>query len=99
LCYAYNLKDLQTIDLEPYKYGEINITAFRMLDPEKPEVQAVVQQWNTLAMSNSNSNGGKNQGYQGQSNYFGSQNQFRSDRRKNLNSPEPENFQMMKVLI
>lgn len=33
------------VDLEEFKYGGTNITAFRLVDPEKPEIQRVVRDW------------------------------------------------------
>lgn len=33
------------MDLEEFKYGGTNITAFRLLDPEKPEIQNTIQEW------------------------------------------------------
>ena len=38
-----NLKDLHTVDLDEFKHGGTNITAFRLVDPEK--TQKVVQDW------------------------------------------------------
>ncbi|KAI4485875.1 hypothetical protein M0804_006364 [Polistes exclamans] len=39
------IKDLHSVDLEEFKHGGTNITAFRLVDPEKPEIQRVVQDW------------------------------------------------------
>lgn len=39
------LQDLHSVDLEEFKYGGTNITAFRLVDPEKPELQRVVRDW------------------------------------------------------
>lgn len=33
------------MDLEEFKYGGTNITAFRLVDPDKPEIQKVVRDW------------------------------------------------------
>ena len=33
------------MDLEDFKYGGTNITAFRLVDPQNNEVQAVVKSW------------------------------------------------------
>lgn len=33
------------MDLEEFKYGGTNITAFRLVDPEKAEIQRVVRDW------------------------------------------------------
>lgn len=38
-------QDLQTIDLEEFKYGGTNITAFRLVDPDSPIVQQTVSEW------------------------------------------------------
>lgn len=39
------MQDLHGVDLEEFKYGGTNITAFRLVDPEKPEIQKVVRDW------------------------------------------------------
>ena len=39
------LQDLHSIDLEDFKYGGTNITAFRIVDPNNPEVINVVRNW------------------------------------------------------
>lgn len=38
-------QDLHTVDLEEFRHGGTNITAFRLVDPEKPEIQKVIQDW------------------------------------------------------
>lgn len=38
-------QDLHTVDLEEFKYGGTNITAFRLVDPERAEVQKVMRDW------------------------------------------------------
>ncbi|XP_011304729.1 glutamate receptor ionotropic, kainate 2 isoform X3 [Fopius arisanus] len=43
--YLITSLDLHSVDLEEFKYGGTNITAFRLLDPEKPEIQNTVQEW------------------------------------------------------
>lgn len=43
--FVFLLQDLNSVDLEEFKYGGTNITAFRLVDPEKPEIQKVVQDW------------------------------------------------------
>lgn len=40
-----SFQDLHTVDLEEFKHGGTNITAFRLVDPEKPEIQKVIQDW------------------------------------------------------
>ncbi|KAL6264416.1 hypothetical protein P5V15_004525, partial [Pogonomyrmex californicus] len=37
--YLITSLDLHTVDLEEFKHGGTNITAFRLVDPEKPEIQ------------------------------------------------------------
>nr|CAD7443085.1 unnamed protein product [Timema bartmani] len=43
--YLITSLDLHSVDLEEFKYGGTNITAFRLVDPEKPELQKVVREW------------------------------------------------------
>jgi hypothetical protein len=43
--YLITSLDLHSVDLEEFKYGGTNITALRLVDPEKPELQKVVQNW------------------------------------------------------
>ncbi|XP_047363584.1 glutamate receptor ionotropic, kainate 2 isoform X12 [Vespa velutina] len=43
--YLITSLDLHSVDLEEFKHGGTNITAFRLVDPEKPEIQRVVQDW------------------------------------------------------
>ncbi|CAG7834172.1 unnamed protein product [Allacma fusca] len=43
--YVLTTLDLHTIDLEDFRFAEVNITAFRMVDPNRPEVQTVLQQY------------------------------------------------------
>jgi glutamate receptor, ionotropic, invertebrate len=38
-------QDLHSVDLEEFKYGGTNITALRLLDPERTDVQRVVRDW------------------------------------------------------
>lgn len=38
-------QDLQTIDLDEFKYSGTNITAFRLVDPENPLVYKTVSEW------------------------------------------------------
>ena len=33
------------VNLDDFKYGGTNVTAFRLLDPERDEVKQVVQDW------------------------------------------------------
>lgn len=39
------MQDLHSVDLEEFKHGGTNITAFRLVDPEKQDIQKVVQDW------------------------------------------------------
>lgn len=39
------LQDLHGVDLEEFKYGGTNITAFRLVDPEGPQVRKIVRDW------------------------------------------------------
>ncbi|GLV43976.1 Kainate-type ionotropic glutamate receptor subunit 1D [Carabus blaptoides fortunei] len=43
--YLITSLDMHGVDLEEFKYGGTNITAFRLVDPEKPEIQRVVRDW------------------------------------------------------
>ncbi|VVD06063.1 unnamed protein product [Leptidea sinapis] len=43
--YLITSLDLHSVDLEEFKYGGTNITALRLLDPERSEVQRVVRDW------------------------------------------------------
>lgn len=38
-------QDLHLVDMEDFKYGGTNITAFRLVDPHNLEVQNVVKSW------------------------------------------------------
>ena len=39
------LQDLHMVNLDEFKYGGTNLTAFRLLDPERAEVKQVVEDW------------------------------------------------------
>ena len=41
--YLVTSLDLHMVNLEEFKYGGTNVTAFRLLDPEREEVRQVVQ--------------------------------------------------------
>jgi ionotropic kainate glutamate receptor 2 len=43
--YLITSLDLHTVDLDEFKYGGTNITAFRLVDPNNPDVQQTVQNW------------------------------------------------------
>lgn len=38
-------QDLHTVDLEEFKYGGTNITAFRLVDPDNYEMEKIVRDW------------------------------------------------------
>lgn len=38
------LKDIETFDLEDFKYNSVNITAFRLVDVESPKVVDIMEQ-------------------------------------------------------
>ena len=42
------MQDIQTLDIDSYLFGDINITAFRMIDRDSPSVVQVLQAWQTL---------------------------------------------------
>ena len=41
--YLVTSLDLHMVNLDDFKYGGTNVTAFRLLDPEREEVRQVVQ--------------------------------------------------------
>ncbi|GLG96199.1 Ionotropic receptor 25a, partial [Gryllus bimaculatus] len=43
--YLITSLDLHAVDLDEFKYGGTNITAFRLVDPDDPEVQRVLKDW------------------------------------------------------
>ncbi|XP_065092491.1 glutamate receptor ionotropic, kainate 2 isoform X2 [Ochlerotatus camptorhynchus] len=43
--YLITSLDLHTINLDEFKYGGTNITAFRLVDPENPEVSQAIRNW------------------------------------------------------
>ncbi|XP_053604879.1 glutamate receptor ionotropic, kainate 2 isoform X2 [Plodia interpunctella] len=43
--YLITSLDLHSVDLEEFKYGGTNITALRLLDPERTDVQKVIRDW------------------------------------------------------
>jgi len=38
------IKDIETYDLEDFKYNSVNITAFRLVDVESPKVVEIMEQ-------------------------------------------------------
>ncbi|CAH1182546.1 unnamed protein product [Phyllotreta striolata] len=45
--YLITSLDLHGVNLEEFKYGGTNITAFRLVDPEGQDVRRIVRDWNT----------------------------------------------------
>lgn len=43
--YLITSLDLHTVNLEPFKYGGTNITAFRLIDPDSSVVRETVKNW------------------------------------------------------
>jgi hypothetical protein len=43
--YLITSLDLHMVNLDEFKYGGTNLTAFRLLDPERAEVKQVVEDW------------------------------------------------------
>uniref|UniRef100_A0A336L6S2 CSON001092 protein n=1 Tax=Culicoides sonorensis TaxID=179676 RepID=A0A336L6S2_CULSO len=43
--YLITSLDLHTIDLEEFKYGGTNVTAFRLIDPDSLKVQQTIRAW------------------------------------------------------
>ncbi|CAH1800045.1 unnamed protein product [Owenia fusiformis] len=43
--YLLTTLDLDLVDLNDFRYGGTNITAFRLVDPSRPQVQAVLPAW------------------------------------------------------
>lgn len=39
------LQDMFALDLEPYRYSGVNMTAFRLLNLDDPYVASVIQKW------------------------------------------------------
>lgn len=52
------LQDLHGVDLEEFKYGGTNITAFRLVDPEGPQVRKIVRDW-TFSLADSRNKKGE----------------------------------------
>ncbi|XP_057671940.1 glutamate receptor ionotropic, kainate 2 isoform X1 [Diorhabda carinulata] len=44
--YLITSLDLHGVNLEEFKYGGTNITAFRLVDPDGPEVHKIIRDWN-----------------------------------------------------
>ncbi|KAL3278738.1 hypothetical protein HHI36_016268 [Cryptolaemus montrouzieri] len=48
--YLITSLDLNLVDLEDFKHGGTNITAFRLVDPQNPDVEKVLKEWNSSDM-------------------------------------------------
>ena len=51
--YIVTSLDLHSIDLEDFKFGGSNITAFRLVDPHNPEVVEVISTFQNEAGASS----------------------------------------------
>ena len=38
-------QDVGRVDLSPYKYQDVNITSFRLVDPDKPKAREYLKDW------------------------------------------------------
>uniref|UniRef100_A0A8D0FKT5 Glutamate receptor n=1 Tax=Strix occidentalis caurina TaxID=311401 RepID=A0A8D0FKT5_STROC len=45
MTFISSLKDLFALDLEPYRYSGVNMTGFRLLNIENPQVSSVIEKW------------------------------------------------------
>lgn len=43
--YVLFYQDLFALDLEPYRYSGVNMTGFRLLNIDNPQVSSVVDKW------------------------------------------------------
>lgn len=50
-------KDIETFDLEDFKYNSVNITAFRLVDVESPKVVDIMEQMKKFQHSGKDMNG------------------------------------------
>ena len=39
---------MDELDLSAFQHGGMNITGFRLMDPDKPEISAIQRNWSTL---------------------------------------------------
>ena len=46
------IQDVERIDISPYKYVDVNITSFRLVDPERPKAREYLKDWNWTPDSN-----------------------------------------------
>lgn len=44
-CFYTTFQDLFALDLEPYRYSGVNMTGFRLLNIDSPQVASVVEKW------------------------------------------------------
>ncbi|XP_045476404.1 glutamate receptor ionotropic, kainate 2 [Harmonia axyridis] len=51
--YLITSLDLHAVDLDDFKHGGTNITAFRLVDPQNPDVENVLKEWNLNDMKTS----------------------------------------------
>ncbi|XP_078618325.1 glutamate receptor ionotropic, kainate 2-like isoform X2 [Branchiostoma floridae x Branchiostoma japonicum] len=49
--YIVTSLDLATVDLENYRHGDVNLTAFRLVDNKNPRVQEVLRDWTRVRES------------------------------------------------
>ncbi|XP_018331081.1 glutamate receptor ionotropic, kainate 2 isoform X2 [Agrilus planipennis] len=54
--YLITSLDIHGVDLEEFKYGGTNITAFRLVDPDGPEVRKILKVWQAMAVNDNNRN-------------------------------------------
>ncbi|XP_056142057.1 glutamate receptor ionotropic, kainate 3 [Lampris incognitus] len=45
--YIFTTLDLMAIDLEPYRFCGVNMTGFRILNVDNPQVSSIVEKWST----------------------------------------------------
>jgi ionotropic glutamate receptor len=43
LIFGFLFQDLETFDLEDFKYNSVNITAFRIVDVDHPKVKEILE--------------------------------------------------------
>ncbi|NXN37946.1 GRIK1 protein, partial [Rhinoptilus africanus] len=43
--YFFTTLDLFALDLEPYRYSGVNMTGFRLLNVENPQVSSIIEKW------------------------------------------------------
>lgn len=46
-CYSHPFQDLMAINLEPYRFCGVNMTGFRILNVDNPQVASIVEKWST----------------------------------------------------